>query len=1118
MKNIILYATLLILILILLVASPIKKTSKGDIILEGYINKYNLVSMQDRMDYTNGPKPDRPDLAAEREFIMTLNPALGRPTQENLFPILERVRKKDKKLVKNVENINMWESRGPNNVGGRTRSIMIDVSDPSGNTVWAGSVSGGLWKTTNFHAADAVWHRVDDFLPGLSISKIVQDPNNPDRMYFSTGESTREIFGGGISAFTGFGLWKSMDGGTTWNVLSDNFGAANFGYDLEIDGKGELYFATANGLYRYYNDDKNIRYVLGKDNDNAQGNALTISDIELGTDGTKYAATHGNKGTAGRDFVSGQIFRSEGINAGQINNWVDITPQPSIGYFRIEIDVSPSNPNRLIALCEEIDDSNVLHIYVSNDKGATWISQKTPTIVDGESDSLKRPIFTRGQSSYNLIARFDPSNDNVIYIGGIDLLRSIDAGASWEQITAWNIGTNETNAGFTESNVVHADQHVIEFFSNDPSRAIFANDGGIYYSNNLNVQNQKPDFSEKNNGYIVTQFYACATEQDPDDTFFLAGAQDNGTRAFFDSGINDEVTWFGGDGAYCFFSARNDVSIFSSQFANYYSWDPGQSIFTTIIDNASSGRFINPADYDPSQNILIASKSRDDIYIVQDADSPNPKVDSLSFSFLFTPNSVIISPYNTSKDDYTIYVSSFCTNPTRACLYKITHALGINPVVTNISRRQLPFGYISSIQLGETEETIAVTLSNYGVESVWLTTDSGVTWRSKEGNLPDIPVRWALFNPNNYNNVYIATELGIWSTDNINADAVTWYTYNDGLANVRVDMLRLRNHDNLLLAATHGRGLFTRTLCSFSDIEKETNLQVCSGSSNGFIRLDTDNSYSYQWADGNILSSRENLPFGLYTVTISNSDGCTESRSYEIEEFPSIMIDNEEIFNVSCNNGADGTIKIEASSDQGALQFAWSSGQVSNFIAVRAGSYMITITDPNGCTHTRTYEVSEPGPLTADFDQMIDSTTDVRAVGQGGTPPYNYNWSDGQEGETALNLNAGEITVTITDNNGCSIVESVEVSITSSTIDPEILTYVTIFPNPTSGVLHIDINTEMGFKKMDIIDIKGSIVFSSEIVSGFKSMTYDISLLDSGYYLVKLSRENRSATLPLIVQ
>ena len=101
-----------------------------------------------------------------------------------------------------------------------------------------------------------------------------------------------------------------------------------------------------------------------------------------------------------------------------------------------------------------------------------------------------------------------------------------------------------------------------------------------------------------------------------------------------------------------------------------------------------------------------------------------------------------------------------------------------------------------------------MTFSNYGVSSIWITSNGGENWIEKEGNLPDMPIRWGIFHPENINYAMIATEIGIWETSNLLEENAIWSPSVSGLANVRVDMLSIRESDNMVVAASHGRGLF----------------------------------------------------------------------------------------------------------------------------------------------------------------------------------------------------------------------------------------------------------------------------------------------------------------------
>jgi hypothetical protein len=116
-----------------------------------------------------------------------------------------------------------------------------------------------------------------------------------------------------------------------------------------------------------------------------------------------------------------------------------------------------------------------------------------------------------------------------------------------------------------------------------------------------------------------------------------------------------------------------------------------------------------------------------------------------------------------------------------------------------------------------------------------------------EGNLPDMPVRWALYHPSDDGTALLATEIGVWATTDLNAaDDVTWTPDVEGMANVRVDMLQLRENDRTVLAATHGRGFFTTSWLPYLGVDDDNDvkniaLEVYPNPTNGIINQKTEN-------------------------------------------------------------------------------------------------------------------------------------------------------------------------------------------------------------------------------------------------------------------------------------
>ena len=258
---------------------------------------------------------------------------------------------------------------------------------------------------------------------------------------------------------------------------------------------------------------------------------------------------------------------TEGINsAGAIYKstddgltWTDITPASGL---RMEIAISDSNPDIMVAVADGGSGSvDVKWLKKSEDGGTTWEDLEIPQYL-AQDCTLSGNHFTRGQAFFDLTIEIHPENPEVIIVGGIDLHRSIDGGATWSAVSYWV--ENSCDA------YVHADQHALHFRPGFPNEAIFGNDGGVYYSPNVG-SNTNPDIFARNESYNVTTFYSAAARNEINSNYFLAGAQDNGTQQFNSPGFGATSEPTGGDGAYCFIDQDNGaIQVSSYVYNNYY--------------------------------------------------------------------------------------------------------------------------------------------------------------------------------------------------------------------------------------------------------------------------------------------------------------------------------------------------------------------------------------------------------------------------------------------------------------------------------------------------------------------------------------------------------------------
>ncbi len=658
-----------------------------------------------------------------------------------------------------------WTERGPDNVAGRTRAILVDPNDGTGNTVFSAGVSGGLWKTTNMNATNPTWTVVDDFFTNLAITSLAADPSNPQVMYFGTGEGYANI-----DAVRGDGIWKTTNGGTTWTQLAATTGATfDFVQRIAVNSTGIVLAATATGgLQRSTNGGTTWTKVLGT----GLGITGAVSnfgyDIEIAANGDIYAS------------IAGTVHKS--TNAGATFGAAQTL---GIAADRIELACAPSDANYIYAVVEF---GNVVNgIRRTVDGGTTWTARTEPADADPGCPATD---FSNGQGWYNLTVAVEPGNRDALMVGGLDLFKSTDGAGTWTQIAHWYGGF-----GFQ---YVHADQHIIYYQPGSSTICYFGNDGGIYRTANANAGTPTIDF--KGNDYNVTQFYACAIHPTAFSDYFLAGAQDNGSHQFTTAGMNTTTEVTGGDGAFCHIDQDEPQFQFTQYIFNDFYRSTNSGASWTNITAGGTGQFINPTDYDNTNDILYASHNAGQYLRWSDPQTGATFAGVAVAAFGGgSVNAITVSPNTANRVFFGIdngrVVS--CTN---------AHAA---PTGTNISTG-LPAAMVSCIEVETGNDNhLLVTYSNFGVNSVWESVNGGASWTSVEGNLPDMPIRWALFNPNNSDQAMVATELGVWTTDNLNGGATVWGPSNTGLANVRTDMLQMRQSDDFVIAATHGRGLYS---------------------------------------------------------------------------------------------------------------------------------------------------------------------------------------------------------------------------------------------------------------------------------------------------------------------
>lgn len=766
-----------------------------------------------------------PNKYFEQEYLLEMNPTTGRTHSENVIEVQQQL-KANRKLqrVPGDATNNKWVERGPNNVGGRTRVVMFDPNDATHKRVFAGGVSGGLWVNNDITDANSSWTRVG-IDENLSISCMTVDPNNSQIMYVGTGESYTGDHG------VGNGVWKSTNGGTTWtSVLRDEFNSDNnkrINYINDIiawnnpnTNKTEILVAVARAYYgegRSYIGDHGVWKSANNGATwselNVQisgGSNYIISDFEIGADNTIWAGTNTNTFGDG----GGKVLKS--------TNGTTFTVAHSIASGRrTEIAVSKTNKDKIYVLCNV---GGKPKIYVTTNGFGSISTTSLPNDAD---NGIPADDFTRNQAFYDLVIEVDPTNDNFVYAGGIDLFLSFNSGNSWQQISKWS--NNNNLSGLTVP-LVHADQHALTFHPTNSRKGIIGNDGGVYYASDLWLAaNSTTAIEARNKDYNVTQFYHGEIGQNTSNDILLAGAQDNGTQFVQNAsaGVNGTTDVFGGDGASSFVDKDGKYMIVSYVYSTHSRFNlPYNGSRVTIISDSKpfNGSFINPGDLDDNLDILYTN------YSVGASGSRSYKIARYT-NLLGTPTKTELTNVNLAGEPTAFKVSPYTTTSTKlfigtnnGLILKVENA-NTAPTWSFIGDAKL-VGSVSSIEFGVNENEIMVTMHNYGVTSIWYTTDGGTNWVSKEGNFPDIPVKAIMMNPLNNDEVIIGTQLGVWRTGNFKTTSPTWTQSHNGMSNVKVTSFSLRAADNTVMATTYGRGMFTGQFTapglSVDDVLKET--------------------------------------------------------------------------------------------------------------------------------------------------------------------------------------------------------------------------------------------------------------------------------------------------------
>jgi photosystem II stability/assembly factor-like uncharacterized protein len=664
----------------------------------------------------------------------------------------------------------VWQQAGPYNIGGRITALAVV---PGGTTVYLASANGGVFKSTN---AGVNWTPIFDAFSDFSIGALALEPGNPSTLYVGTGEANASV-----DSYDGGGLYRSRDGGATWQFLGLEATARIARVAVDPGNPGHVLVA-AMGPQFSTSPDRGLYRTL--DGGATWSRVLSVTDSTGACDvvfnarnpDTVYAATWERirRPTYRRAYgPSGGIWRSTDRGA----TWTRLTsglPPFNDNLGRIGLVVAPSNPS--IVYAQIINGAAGgyagLGMYRTTNGGATWTRR----------DVAGFTTIFGGFGWYFGDMGVDPVNPDRVYAMGVNLRRSTDGGASFFEITG----------------SAHVDQHAIWIDPSNPDRIYLGNDGGFYWSTDGAASwNKSLDLP-------ITQFYA-GTIDPSDPNRLLGGTQDNNTLITAGSPSG----WYpilGGDGFQCVVDPVGPDTLFAEyQFGSYGSGvlrsTDGGANFSVPTGFSTSDRYnwntpvvMHPRDH----HILLVGSQR--VYkSVNNGQAYTPVSGDLTRNI---PAGVVYSTITTleiSPADTALYYAG--TDDGR-----VWRSENAGATWSEISAG-LPVRYVTRVTADPADPQVAyVTLSGFGLDEplahVYRTTDRGGTWTSIAAGLPDVPANDVLVDPADTATLYLATDVGVYATRDLGAG---WFPLGAGMPAQAVFDLTLHAPSRTLVAATHGR-------------------------------------------------------------------------------------------------------------------------------------------------------------------------------------------------------------------------------------------------------------------------------------------------------------------------
>ncbi len=645
---------------------------------------------------------------------------------------------------------------GPAAGSGSGRINTIDFHPTNANIILVGAPAGGIWRSTD---GGASWTTNTDDLASIGISDIKFAPSNGNIVYAATGDKD------GGDTYTS-GILKSTDAGISWTITNwvYPYSYRRQTYRILVHPTNpDIVYATTNlGLYKTTDGGQNwtrIRVGVYKDIEFKPNDPNTI-------------------------YIASSSAIAKSTNGGA--SFTNLSFSPATQISRLEIAVTASDPDYLYVLAGKSQDNGFGGIYLSTNGGTNFTTRATsPNLLGWKSNGSDQG----GQSWYDLSLEVSPYNKNIVFVGGVNIWRSVNAGQSWSISSHWR----GSGAPY-----VHADCHMIKYSPHNSTTVWACTDGGLSKSTSNGSQ-----WTERNNHLSIAQMYRLGASKTVASKI-ITGWQDNGSNLF----NNQWQKVLGGDGMECIISHDNNNILFGSLYYGQINRSTNGGNNWSDISNSISeqGAWVTPYLQDPTNaNILFAGYNN----VWKTLNKGNSWVKISSFSTSQKINALAVAPSN-NQNIWAANSSTLYHTTDGGQSWSINYAYNGSGSITYIAIN------------ANNPNKVWISISGfYNGEKVYQTLDGGTTWTNISGNLPNYPVNTIVNDKNSSaNGLYIGTDIGVYYRDD---NLGNWVPFMKDLPNVIVKELEIFYSGNKIRAATFGRGLWESVLY---DLANNTNSQV----------------------------------------------------------------------------------------------------------------------------------------------------------------------------------------------------------------------------------------------------------------------------------------------------